>query len=193
MIILGLVLVVVAGLGVMAFRHYLPTESEAILVEEVQPQGQVKTERAGQVIVHVAGAVKREGVYKLKFGDRIIDAINLAGGAAGLADLSSINLADKVKDGQKISIPVKRILVERVSGERGNRGSGTTSSFGGKVNINSASKKELCKIKGVGATTAKRIIEYRSANGSFSKIDDIMKVKSIGKGKFGKIKGQIRI
>lgn len=192
LIILGLVLVVTAGLGVMTFRHYAPAESSAILIEETQHPKAVNVEKAGQLIVHVAGAVKGEGVYKLKFGDRIIDALNLAGGPADLADLSSINLADKVKDGQKINVPVKRISVERISGGPVNRGSGASSS-GRKVNINSAGNKELCKIKGIGATTAKRIIEYRSSNGPFSKIGDIMKVKSIGKGKFGKIKGQITI
>ncbi|MFH1683868.1 MAG: helix-hairpin-helix domain-containing protein [Candidatus Margulisiibacteriota bacterium] len=192
LIILGLVLVVVAGLGVMAFRPFSPGEPESILLSEPQTQAAVKIERAGQLIVHVAGAVKQEGVYKLKFGDRIIDALNFAGGATNMANLSSINLADKVKDGQKINIPAKQIEVERGSGDPVNRGSGTASS-GGKVNINSGSEKDLCKITGIGASTAKKIIEYRSSNGPFSKIEDIMKVKSIGKGKFGKIKGQITI
>jgi len=192
LIILGLILVVVAGLGVMAYRHYGPAESSAVLIEETQDPKVLNVEKAGQLIVHVAGAVKREGVYKLKFGDRIIDALNLAGGAADLADLSSINLAEKVKDGQKVNIPVKSINVERVSGDPVTRKSGT-SAVGGKVNINSATEKDLCKIAGIGASTAKKIIEHRAANGPFSKIEDIMKVKSIGKGKFGKIKDQIRI
>lgn len=182
LIILGLVLVIVAGLGVMVFRHFAADGPEEILIEEPGSQGKVQSERAGQIVVHVAGAVKREGVYRLKFGDRIIDALELAGGAIPSANLSSINLAEKVKDGQKVLVPVKRKVLERVS---------RTSS--GKVSINTATENELCKIKGIGKSTAKRIIEYRSTSGPFSKIEDIMKVKSIGKGKFGKIKDQITI
>jgi competence protein ComEA len=188
LVILGLVLIIVAGLGVMAYRHCAGNGSEEILIEE--PGGKIQIEKAGGVIVHVTGAVRREGVFKLKFGDRIIDALNLAGGAAASADLSSINLAEKVKDGQKIIVPSKIKSSVRVSGNPVTGISGTSSS---KVNINSAGEKELCKIKGIGPSTAKRIIEYRSANGPFSKIEDVMKVKSIGKGTFGKIKDGITI
>ena len=188
LIILGLVLVVVTGLGVMAYRHFVAGGSDEIVIEE--PQEKMQIEKVGKIIVHVAGAVKREGVYKLKFGDRIIDALELAGGATALANLSSINLAEKVKDGQKIMVPAKRIVTERRSGKPVIRRSGTSS---GKVNINLADEKGICKVRGIGPSTAKKIIKYRSANGPFSKIEDIMKVKGIGKGKFGKIKAQITI
>lgn len=178
----------------MAYRHFAPGAFEEIVIDEPESQGKAKSEKveAAKIIVHVAGAVKREGVYKLKYGDRVIDALNLAGGAASSANLSSINLAEKVKDGQKIMVPVKRIALERKSGNPVIRVSGTSLSSG-KANINTANEKELCKVSGIGPTTAKRIIEYRSSNGLFSKIEDIMKVKSIGKGKFEKIKEQITI
>lgn len=191
LIILGLVLMIVSGLGVMAFRHYSPGESNELLIENPSPQEAVQHSGVGQLIVHVSGAVKREGVYKLKHGDRIIDALNLAGGATALANLSSINLAEKVKDGQRVTIPVKQILVERRSGELVNRGSGTSS--GGKVNLNTASEKDLCKLKGIGKSTAERIVQYRTANGPFSKIEDIVKVKRIGKSLLNKIKDEISI
>jgi len=182
---------IVTGLGVMTFRYFSPGELSEVLIENTGPEGAVQAKEAGQLIVHVAGAVRREGVYKLKHGDRIIDALNLAGGATALANLSSINLAEKVKDGQRVIIPVKQILVERRSGELENRGSGNSS--GGKVNINSASEKELCKLKGIGKTTAERIVKYRAANGPFSKIEDITKVKRIGKSLLKKIKDEISI
>ncbi len=193
LIILGLALVVVTGLGVMAFRHFVSDASSEILIEEPDPQETMPVKEFGRVIVHVAGAVEREGVYKLKFGDRVIDALKLAGGAIANADLSSINLAEKVKDGQKITIPVKSKLVEMGSGNPVIRRSEPSSGGAGKVNINTADEKELCKVKGIGPSTARKIIEYRSNSGSFSKIEDIMKVKGIGKGKFGKIKDQIVI
>ncbi|MFC1571761.1 helix-hairpin-helix domain-containing protein [Candidatus Margulisiibacteriota bacterium] len=192
LMILGLVLVIVSGLGVMTFRRFIGSAdaSEEILIETPKTIQHSQVLPRAEIIVHVTGAVEREGVYKLKQGDRIIDALELSGGASPLANLSSINLAEKVKDGQKVIIPAKRITVVRGSGNPVNRKSGTASSSG-KVSINSASEKDLCKVRGVGPTTAKRIVEYRSSNGPFSKIEDIMKVKSIGKSKFGKIKGQI--
>jgi competence protein ComEA len=189
LIILGLVLVVVTGLGVMAYRHFVADDSDEIVVEE--PQGKMQIEKAGKIIVHVTGAVKREGVYKLKFGDRIIDAIELAGGSTVSANLSSINLAEQVKDGQKIVVPERQTVIERRSGNPTARMAGASSS--GKVNINSADEKELCKVGGIGPKTAQNIVEHREAHGPFSKIEDIMKVKGIGKGKFGKIKDEITI
>jgi competence protein ComEA len=125
MIILGLVFVVVAGLGVMAFRHFAADSSGEIVIEDPHPQEKMDI----GIIVHVAGAVEREGVYKLKLGDRIIDALELAGGATAPANLSSINLAEKVKDGQKIIVPVKRKVIERISGNPGIRKSAEIRDF----------------------------------------------------------------
>lgn len=190
LIILGLVLVIVSGLGVMAYRHFAMGDSGEILMEEPQDKPQIV--KAAEIVVHVAGAVKQEGVYKLNLGDRIIDALKLAGGATASANLSSINLAEKVKDGQKIVVPVKQKVVERVSGNQGIKGSGT-SSVSAKININSADEKELCKIQGIGPKTAKKIVEYRTTNGPFSKIEDIMEISGIGKEKFEKMKEQITI
>ncbi|MBU0671821.1 MAG: helix-hairpin-helix domain-containing protein [Candidatus Margulisbacteria bacterium] len=190
LILLGLVLVIVSGLGVMAFRHFAADPANEILIEAPEPQQNIPQLDTSKIIVHITGAVKHEGVYKLKLGDRLIDALALAGGATALADLSAINLAEKVKDGQKVNIPVKQITVERVSGHQNiGRSEGTS----GKISINAASEKDLCKVQGIGPTTAKKIIEYRSTNGPFPKIEDVMKVKSIGKSKFGKIKDQICI
>lgn len=194
LIILGLVLVIVMGLAVMAYRKFAPLSGQEISIQEPDPQGHLPLNDAGKMVVHVTGAVRREGVYKLRFGDRVIDALELAGGAKPNANLSSINLAEKVKDGQKIVVPKRpeRAALVRGSGNLGIGGLGTSSSAR-KVNINVADVKELCRVKGIGPSTAKRIVEHRTANGPFSKIEDIMKVKGIGKGKFGKIKDQIII
>jgi len=194
LIILGLVLVIVAGLGVMAYRRYAPLSSPEISIQETDPQEHLQPNDVGRMIVHVTGAVRREGVYRLQFGDRVIDALKLAGGADPNADLSSINLAEKVKDGQKMVVPRKpeRAASVRGSGDPGIRESGTSSSQV-KVNINAAGEQDLCQVRGIGPSTAKRIIEHRTANGPFSKIEDIMKVKGIGKGKFKKIKDKIGV
>ena len=181
LIILGLVLVIVAGLGVMAYRRLSPDNSE-IVIEQPRSTLMSSHSSSPRLVVHIVGAVKREGVYKIAHGDRLIDVLNLAGGATAQANLSKINLAEKVKDGQKITVPAKQTAAINASG-----------SSSGKVSLNSASKSELCKVSGIGPGTAKKIIDFRSKNGPFSRIEDIMKVKSIGKSKFGKIKGHITI
>jgi competence protein ComEA len=194
LIILGLVLVIITGLGVMAFRRLAPFSDQEISIQEPASQEHFQSNDADKIIVHVTGAVKKEGVYKLRFGDRVIDALELAGGAAPSANLSSINLAEKVKDGQKIVVPEKpkRVATGRGSGDLEIGGLGASSSSG-RVSINTAGEKELCKVRGIGPSTAKKIIQHRTASGPFSKIEDIMKVKGIGKGKFGKIKDEISV
>ncbi len=186
LILLALVLVIITGLGVMGFRSYFTGKPEEIMIEG--PKAEVPT--IADIVVHVSGAVKREGVYKLKPGDRIMDAIEFAGGAEVNANLASLNLAEKVKDGQKIVVPLSCKAVEGRSENQGMRKAGASS---GPVNINSAKEEELCKVAGIGPATAQKIIKYRTANGPFTKISDLMKVKSIGKGKFEKIKEQIII
>ena len=172
LIILGLVLIISLGLCVMAFRRFIPAANDEIIIE--QPREIHIQER--MIVVHVSGAVRREGVYKLKSSDRIVDAIGVAGGASVNADLSLLNLAEKVKDGQKIMVPAR---VSRNSA--GKQGSGTS--------INNASEKDLCKVPGVGKSTAQRIIAGRP----YGKLKDLMKVKGIGKGKFKKIEPSISL
>ncbi|OGC21286.1 hypothetical protein A2291_06210 [candidate division WOR-1 bacterium RIFOXYB2_FULL_42_35] len=191
----------------MIFRHGFSSSANEISVEisdtGVREIGQVAIKQ--DLLIHVTGAVNQEGVYKVKSGDRIVDVLRLAGGATPLANLSSINLAEKVKDGQRIVVPEKTPTVSSVSVQRinispaGKQGSKQASSsktektgvFSGKVNVNSADVKALCQVKGIGESMAKRIVEYREKSGPFAKLEDLTKVKGIGKGKLGKIREQI--
>ncbi|MDI6731813.1 MAG: helix-hairpin-helix domain-containing protein [Candidatus Margulisbacteria bacterium] len=195
LILVGLIFVIIAGLGVMVYRHFVTNGQDQVLIDAPQnelSQSDIQVVKQDKILVHISGAVKKEGVYRLEFGDRVMDAIELAGGITALADLSSLNLAEIVKDGQKIIVPGKQIMADRVSGNQGIRGSGTLS-LNAKVNLNSATEKELQKIPGVGPSTAKKIIDYRTTNGPFTKLDDLMKVKGIGKGKYEKMKDKISI
>ena len=100
LIALGLIASIVIGLAVMALRPlFSRSTSQPIVVRSSGRQS------APAIEVHVCGAVRREGVYQLKPGDRILDAIKLAGGAGTSADLSAVDLAETVKDGEKILIP----------------------------------------------------------------------------------------
>ncbi|NQT29315.1 MAG: ComEA family DNA-binding protein [Candidatus Saganbacteria bacterium] len=180
LILLGLVLVILSGLAVMAYRNF--SDKGEIIIEEPKP---ISRE---EILVHLVGAVNREGVYKLLPGDRLVDLLELAGGTSGLADLSSLNLAVKLNDGQKICVPVLQKKGFVTSELLGDREIGSK-----KININSATEKELCTISGIGPVTAKRIIAYRQDNGPFYAVEDIMKVDGVGDGKFRKIKDWIRI
>ncbi|MFH1541582.1 MAG: ComEA family DNA-binding protein, partial [bacterium] len=187
LLILGLILLIISGLGVMIYRRTI-ADTDEILIEQPQAQGQTLVAQSN-LIVHVTGRVVREGVYKLKSGDRIIDAIEAAGGCLPGADLSALNLAEKVKDGEKIVVsrrPENQSPRRRESDYQSSR---ETESTNGRVSLNSAGEKDLCGVKGIGPSMAKRILDYRQSNGPFGKLDDLMKVKGIGKGTFGKIKG----
>ena len=188
LILLGFILVILAGLGVMTLRHLVPAGA-ANEITLAEPQANMPV---AEILAHISGAIRNEGVYKLKAGDRVMDAIRLAGGALPEANLSAVNLAEEVKDGQKIIVPEKPKVVVSVS-ENQSISRSDALSASASVNINIADEKALCTIKGIGPKTAKKIIEYRGKNGPFSKIEDITKVSGIGKGKFEKIKDQITI
>lgn len=129
------------------------------------------------LFVHVAGAVGSPGLFQLPVGARVDDAIKAAGGAAPDADLATINLAAKVRDGDKISVP-KQGQAQAGSAAAGGGGAGA------KVNLNLATIAELDALPGVGPSTAQKIIDFRTSFGAFRAPEDLMKVPGIGKKKF---------
>ena len=142
------------------------------------------------IIVYVCGAVKTNKVISLKENSRICDAIDAVGGLTDEADLTNINLACILEDGEKIYIPKKG---EEISNETLNSYSNNNNSKNTKININKATQTELETIPGIGASTAIKIINYRKENGKFSKIEDIKNVSGIGDSKFNNIKEYICI
>ena len=155
-----------------------------------------------EIIVHVAGAVEKNGIVKLKPNARIVDAIEAAGGLADGADLTEVNLAYTVQDGQKIYIPsveeknTKEIINKIITEGGGNVIVGSieeNSKSTGKININKATATELMNIPGVGEVTAAKIIEYRETQGTFKTIEDIKNVSGIGDAKFNAMKEYITV
>lgn len=160
-----------------------------------------------KIFVHVTGAVKNEGIVEIKEEGRIADAVEAANGFTEEADISQINLAYKLEDGQKIYIPSikdekikeeeKVLEKEYVTDEAGDDIiieddiSSVKSKKDGKININTAMESELEEIPGVGESTAKKIIEYRKNNGKFKEIEDIKNVSGIGDSKFENMKEKI--
>ena len=134
-------------------------------------------------VIYISGAVNKPGVYKLPPQTRVLDAINAAGGLAPGADAAKVNLAQPVKDGLQIHVPL--------SGEKTQTSS--NAKLSGIININTADKTALEKLPGVGPSIAEKIIEYRSSAGSFKDVSDIKKVPGIGDTRFNQIKDKITI
>ena len=138
-----------------------------------------------EIFVDVTGAVNNPGVYSLTGRSRVIDAIKAAGDSAPGADLSTINLARVLNDGEQIYVD------STVVNSSGQRVSKKVSS--GPININRATLRQLDALDGIGPVIAGRIIEYRKKNGSFLTVDDLQKVSGIGAAKFAQIKSKVRI
>ena len=138
-----------------------------------------------EIFVDVTGAVNKPGVYTLTGKSRVIDAIKAAGDSAPGADLSTINLARVLNDGEQIYVD------STVVNSNGVRVSKAVRS--GPININRATARQLDALDGVGPVIAQRIVDYRKTNGSFLTIDDLQKVSGIGAAKFAQIKAKVRI
>lgn len=138
--------------------------------------------------VDICGAVKKPGVIILKEGDRVIDAINKAGGLTDKADILRINRSKYVYDSEKIIIPE---IGEDINIESSNE----LDQIGidKKININTASKDELARLDGIGESISERIIKYRQNNKGFKNIKEIMNVSGIGESKFKQIKDSIKV
>lgn len=172
--------------------------SASSVTDTAQTLGAAETEQvstSAHVVVHVDGAVMLPGVYELADGARVNDAIELAGGLTAEADTSTLNLAAKLADGQKVTVPlVGESTNSASSGEATLSADGSGSSAAAAntlVNINTASADELDTLPGVGPSTAATIIQDREESGPFTSIEDIMRISGIGEKKFAKIKDYI--
>ena len=138
-----------------------------------------------KIFVHVCGEVNNPGVYELDDSSRVVDAIRSAGGLTKDADSVSVNQAKTLKDSEQVYIPKQGENTKHVE-NNATENEGDIDE-GGKININSATKEELMSLPGIGEAKACKIIDYRESEGSFSKIEDIMKITGIKEGLFKKI------
>ena len=153
------------------------------------------------ITVHVAGAVKNPGVYRLKYGSRINDGLVAAGGATSAANLDVINLAIVLNEDEQIYVPKRgekpHVITNRpqaggVGGAAG-VGGATNGAASQQININLASVVELEQLPGVGPATAKAIVAYREKFGAFLKVEDLLKVRGIGPAKLSEILPRARV
>ena len=181
------ILIGVAIIGIIIFslisnsRSFTKERDEQDMIFEEEYQAyEEELNLKTNIYIHLDGAVKKRGLIELKEGDRLETAITKADGLLENADLRYVNLAMILSDGEKIYIPTTEELVDYNSGvsyipelqvQR-------------KININTASLEELQNIPGVGPSTANNIVNYRTKNGKFKKIEDIKNVSGIGESKF---------
>jgi competence protein ComEA len=158
------------------------------------PSVSIAPARDASVVVHVVGAVRRPGVYRLRLGQRVQEAIRRAGGAQGGADLQAINLAAKVADGQQVVVPKRGALAAGVGAAAGAAAPGGAGAApSAPVNLNSATAEQLDTLDGVGPATARKILEYRTQHGGFSSVDDLDQIAGIGPTKLAALKPQVTV
>src|SRR5215218_2228479 len=145
--------------------------------------------------VHVAGAVRRPGVYRLPAGARVQDAVRRACGARPRADVNAINLAAKVADGQQVVVPVRAPRGAAAAGgaaATGAAGAGAPGAAAGPVSLNSATAEQLDTLDGVGPATARKIIDWRTEHGGFRSVADLAQVPGIGPKKLAALREQVQ-
>lgn len=211
-----LLIVIVAIVAIISYYFIFDRKEEWLsnqeqnleIKEEIKTNDQIENnsneqqlEKNENIIVHVSGAVNKEGIVELKNNSRIIDAIDKAGGLKDEADITNINLAYIIEDGMKIHIPSKEEKESTIIVES-NINSGTVEQSNEiksnnnkklKININTATKTDLETLPGIGESTALKIVEYRKEKGKFKLIEDIKQVNGIGENKFNKIKELITV
>jgi competence protein ComEA len=134
------------------------------------------------LVVHVVGAVRRPGLYRLPAGSRVADAVARAGGATRKADTALVNLAAPLADGVQIAVPRRG---DPAGGAAGGAGGGAA----GPVHLNSASAADLDSLPGVGPVTAQKIIDYRQQHGPFTALDDLDAIPGIGPARIEQLRG----
>lgn len=185
-IILSITIIIIFILIVLYEKQ---NEYENIEYEEIINNQEEIVETKESIKVHISGQTNYNGILELEEGSRIDDAINKAGGLTSEADITNINLAYELLDGQKIYIPKQN---EEIKTELVTVGSGIlTEDMNGnsnKININSATQTQLEELPGVGPSLALKIIKYREENGKFKNIEELKNVSGIGESKYEEMK-----
>jgi competence protein ComEA len=140
------------------------------------------------ILVYVTGWVRKPGVYQLHQGERVVDAIRMAGGPKPGADLASVNLAAFLTDAQQITVAKRGAAPVGGSGT-----SGTGPAEAAPVNLNTATLEELETLPGIGPALAQRIIDYRAEHGPFGSVDDLMNVSGIGEKRLADIRSKVTV
>jgi competence protein ComEA len=175
------VLVALAALVVLALvgRRLADAGTATTAAPPPSRLAQLKPAAPIRLVVHVAGAVRRPGVYRFHDGERVADAVARAGGSTRNADLSALNLAAPLSDGVQVLVPAAA-PVEAGGPPSGTEAGGSASPVGGKVHLSAASADELDELPGVGPVTAQKIVDWRTQHGPFRTLEDLDAIPGIG-------------
>lgn len=223
------IIVIIGSMIIIAFLYYIYTKEDNMVisteetaeknlvgntVENLEENEETTKENTNKIIVHVSGAVNKEGIVELEENSRISDAISKAEGLKENADTKKINLAYKLEDGMKIYIPTieesmnqneqnqneSQSLMDQTSQyitssseiiQDGQTNGTSETKTNEKININTATQTELETLPGIGPSTSLKIVNYRKENGNFKTIEDIKEVSGIGEVKYENIKDLI--
>jgi competence protein ComEA len=186
LVLWALGLVAVASLGV----RYLGRGSDPPTPSA--PAIQVGDEAGGgssRVVVHVAGAVRRPGVYRLRAQSRVVDAVRRAGGTRRRADLSALNLAAKLEDGRQVVVPV----LARAGAPAPVGGAAAGAAAAAPVDLNTATPEQLDQLDGIGPGMAGRILDYRKEHGGFGSVEELGQVPGIGEKRMAALREKVRV
>ena len=187
-----LVLYAVGALLVLLLgARYLARDGEAASREPARRSGgaslALQEAGGGALTVHVAGAVRRPGVYRLRSGARVDDAVTRAGGARRGADLSAVNLAAKLEDGRQVVVPA------RASAAAPTAGAAAPAAPAVPLNLNTATVEQLDELDGIGPGTAQKILGYRDEHGGFGSVEELAQISGIGEKRMATLREQVRV
>ncbi|MFL5943040.1 MAG: ComEA family DNA-binding protein [Gaiellaceae bacterium] len=159
----------------------------APVVTPVRAAAKPAAAAAKLLVIDVAGAVRRPGLYRLRAGSRVDDAIAAAGGATGKAELDTVNLAAPVADGEQIVVPRRGATAGGPAATPPAAGSSPSAP----VDLNSATLEQLEALPGIGPVTAQKILDYRQQHGAFHSVDELQGVPGIGPAHMAQLKGLV--
>jgi competence protein ComEA len=188
---LGLVVVVLLGVRYLGRGGDPPAPAApAIQVGDAAAAG------SSRVVVHVAGAVRRPGVYRLPAGSRAVDAVRRAGGARPRADLSALNLAAKLEDGRQVVVPLRASAGTAAAAAAAGVGTATAGAAAppaAPLDLNTATGEQLDQLDGIGPGMAGRILQYRQEHGGFGSVEELRQVPGIGDKRLAALREKVRV
>ena len=170
-----------AAFGLMIVASAFATSGRPALV--LRPDASLPGDGAA-LVVHVSGAVVRPGVYDLTAGQRVVDALDAAGGAVANADTDALNLARRLRDGERIVVPTR-------SGSTQPAATVPTLAPGEKLDINTVTREQLDLLPGIGEAYSRRIVDSRAVDGPFASVDDLLARNVLPRAVFERIRDLI--